>query len=396
MSTASPVHVGTGQVYDSFEYHLQQGTLIRVDTASMFDLVPEADRGKIIEDPRQLKGYLPRARPRYRLPIKCGRVPGPAEKIRECIKTPGLDPYIPGSTFKGAIRTALLWKVVSSSVGKVTLSIDRSRPFLVNVFETITDGNIVPDTGDRLFGIQPDTRFFRPKQADNMLENIVFGTGSWKDARRLSGAMDAQRDLLKFVIVSDFMPGNEKALALDKTVTRSMRGATYEVKPDISSWVEVATGTFAGSLSLSPQLPAALGNTREYPVLEDRLRVIGLGRDDMRDPVAAERKMADHVLRACKEFADKVVQHEKAELGAAIAHPREAGVRVGFGVGTLYQTVMMLLERQAPELAVSIANRISRPPRRLRGSKIDPVYPKTYETLEGHGVSAGWLVAARA
>ncbi|MEX2684747.1 MAG: hypothetical protein Q6373_024455, partial [Candidatus Sigynarchaeota archaeon] len=85
-------------------------------------------------------------------------------------------------------------------------------------------------------------------------------------------------------------------------------------------------------------------------------------------------------------------QHEKSELGATIKHPERAGLRVGFGVGTLYQTIMMLLEREAPDLACKIANTIARPPPRyLNNNKIEPVYPKTYETLESSGQPLGWL-----
>ena len=115
----SPVHVGSGEVLTRFDYVWEDGWLYvlsldrilahpRVRAEELAALMERGDfdwgdylRGRGIKLPDVA---------RYR--ARCARDPAKVLRrgdVREHIKDPRFRPHIPGSSIKGAIRTALLW-----------------------------------------------------------------------------------------------------------------------------------------------------------------------------------------------------------------------------------------------------------------------------------------------
>jgi len=117
----SPVHIGTGNSFTRFDsvYDAQSRSWMPIDL------------DKVVADPHTLAREMEdrnfawvfwlrknNVRPAkvalYQLP--CAQDPEDTE-VREAIKNPYLQPYIPGSSIKGAIRTAVLWHLLELDEG---------------------------------------------------------------------------------------------------------------------------------------------------------------------------------------------------------------------------------------------------------------------------------------
>ena len=127
LTALTPIHIGTGESLEPFEYVVAGDTLYRFtldefmlkltegDQAKFVELVgwsvPKTQRfvaehvGEAVEAARFSTAVSPAARALYD-----GRMDGGAAypEVSTCIRT-GDQPYIPGSSLKGALRTALLY-----------------------------------------------------------------------------------------------------------------------------------------------------------------------------------------------------------------------------------------------------------------------------------------------
>lgn len=124
IQTITPVHIGNGRDYGPSEYYLGKSTkgdpiLVKTDLIQLFKSLSDDQREDFIQhltDPSfQLGDYLknvlgnkPSQIKKYIAIVRCKS----PKIIDEHIKTVG-KPYIPGSSIKGAIRTAALYNIVS-------------------------------------------------------------------------------------------------------------------------------------------------------------------------------------------------------------------------------------------------------------------------------------------
>lgn len=131
----SPLHIGTGKTLQrSYDYTVYQNQTWRIDEDVLFREVYDRSAGN-----RQALNQLLGARPaeelidprdyrdhpeffRYHLPGQ-PRAEGRGAELRECIKDSRDQPYLPGSSVKGALRTVLAWSIFRAE--KMTL--DRQR-----------------------------------------------------------------------------------------------------------------------------------------------------------------------------------------------------------------------------------------------------------------------------
>jgi CRISPR-associated protein Csm5 len=119
LEVLSPLHIGSGQEYGAFDGVYQNGRWYLIDLKKVLE------RSK--EDPTNLanammqqgfnwaswlqrRGIAPTEVASYS--VACVQSPG-STKIRACIRDPFWRPYIPGSTLKGAMRTAILEELVT-------------------------------------------------------------------------------------------------------------------------------------------------------------------------------------------------------------------------------------------------------------------------------------------
>lgn len=126
--TLSPLHIGTGERYSSSEFLVRGNCIIRLDINKIYVLLSEKNKDvflQFLEDPRfRLDDFIKNVdisilkTKLYSTKLKTN-IP---HEIAENIKT-GFKGYVPGSTLKGAIRTAILSAFIADNeiikIGKI-------------------------------------------------------------------------------------------------------------------------------------------------------------------------------------------------------------------------------------------------------------------------------------
>ena len=197
LETITPVHIGSGEVLNQIDGYYADGRWYRIDLDRVL-MHPSADinaltsemsqRGFRWGDHLSRRNMEPAELSAYSL--ACPQSPEEVE-IREAIKTTDNRPYIPGSTLKGAIRTALLEEILSESD---------------DIYEeSLRQLEILIDRGSRS---NP-----RREQPAREIENLAFGK-------------DPNRDLFRALQVSDTAPLGSDALEIGVawTVTLNQNG----------------------------------------------------------------------------------------------------------------------------------------------------------------------------
>ena len=116
LKTITPVHIGTGETLSQIDGFYDNGRWHRIDIDAVLAAIPESDLNRLTiamgQRDFQWGGYLPTNQPSASYTLPCPEDPRETE-IREAIKDVFDRPMIPGSSIKGAIRTALLWDLIS-------------------------------------------------------------------------------------------------------------------------------------------------------------------------------------------------------------------------------------------------------------------------------------------
>ena len=115
LKTITPVHIGTGETLTQIDGFYDNGRWHRIDIDAVLAAVPESELNRLTiamgQRNFQWGGYLPTNQSSARYALPCPEDPRETE-IREMIKDIFNRPMIPGSSIKGAIRTALLWDLI--------------------------------------------------------------------------------------------------------------------------------------------------------------------------------------------------------------------------------------------------------------------------------------------
>lgn len=181
----SPTHIGSGYRYSSGEFLIKGRQLIRVEISKIFEALKERHREDFIlglEEPNFNLGEFLRnidisvsKASLYTATLTEGKIP---LEIVECIKT-NYTPFVPGSSIKGVIRTALFNHLVGE--------------------DEISQLSKILDDHDR--------RKIK-KEADNMLHRLIAGT-----TRNPSSS-----DLLRFIQISDSNCVNQLEIVCEQTI----------------------------------------------------------------------------------------------------------------------------------------------------------------------------------
>ena len=115
LKTITPVHIGTGETLSQIDGFYNNGQWHRIDVDAVLAAVPESELNQLTiamgQRDFQWSRYLPTKQSSARYTLPCPEDPRETE-IREAIKDVFSRPMIPGSSIKGAIRTALLWDLI--------------------------------------------------------------------------------------------------------------------------------------------------------------------------------------------------------------------------------------------------------------------------------------------
>jgi CRISPR-associated protein Csm5 len=197
----SPTHIGSGQEYSALDGVFQNGHWY------LIDLNKVVERSK--EDPTNLanammqpgfnwaswlqKRHIPPAEVAA-YSVACPQNPD-STKIRACIRDPFWRPYIPGSTLKGAIRTAILEELVTAE------SPQRRQQWARQAVRRNQEGK------------SPDRRYV----ARNTIEReLLIG-------KMPNRANESNYDLLRALHVSDSEPVDAKQVQIGLTWVHTLR-----------------------------------------------------------------------------------------------------------------------------------------------------------------------------
>lgn len=412
LETITPVHIGTGARYNKAEFVVENNILHRISVKKLLGRLSENEIEVLLSQMERggfsIGNFLQHTDIKLDdisvYSFECQMMP---DQIREQIKT-GNVAYLPGSTIKGAVRSALLywyiknndWMIPISylkrgvSVGHTDLNL---LDLLGGEAQYFSDGTEVP--------IKPlfkDKEDEKKKRVGSRFIDLVFAVKPFvfKNNKPVYNR-DAKYDLLKFLHVSDFMPTNARVCAANLK-TYSLKHRNLEAK-SYDTVVEAVHGRFSGTLSLSSQIYAALEYADEYPLLMDRLKILGL-EDDFHDG-----EVMKHLKIAFKNYNSWCIKNEIKLVSFADNGNRFIGaleelerlntnsnlIRVGFGVGTMYQTLIKLIEEEDVQLAEKIVNefklgKFRRNINRMTGTNLFLPYPKTIE-FSSHVTPLGWL-----
>ncbi|HPN39436.1 MAG TPA: type III-A CRISPR-associated RAMP protein Csm5 [Melioribacteraceae bacterium] len=222
IQSISPIHIGTGNFFEPFEFIIKDKVFYKLDKDKAFRIIlnkrPEAidkiskwlnDNSNNITKSRSNEEQS-ELRNKFNLYYFCKEILGDISltteiinnassylceipydlqgkyQIAEHIKDPASNLYIPGSTIKGAIRTALLnMAIMSLSVEKIT-----------EITQSITESNSYISK--------------KGKEIDDLLIDEIFNCGKSRFNKNANTSFtdytDIKYDLLKFITVSDAHP----------------------------------------------------------------------------------------------------------------------------------------------------------------------------------------------
>lgn len=194
IKTLTPIHIGTGKKLGTLEFLNNY----RIDYDKLFELIAEEkqeDFFQWIDQSPQIS--VTEIRNRFKLNQqniikKCGiySFSGSFQRdLNEGIKDSSYRLYIPGSSLKGSLRTALIYKV---------LSLHSHLNFLNNHLDyLITQADFNKDNPNRLKNLL--------KTADDKIEEKIFNCGVLKQVNNQTKTVydDQKFDLLKLIRISD-------------------------------------------------------------------------------------------------------------------------------------------------------------------------------------------------
>ena len=362
----TPTHIGNGNKYSSLEFLIRNNLLHRI---SLLNFLKSKDENflKNLENCTSLhefasyddiKDFI-----RYSIKTKYTNI----KEVRENIKERDI-PYIPGSSIKGAIREVLLWNYVVNDKNKIN---------------------------ELLINLKLGLRYRKnKKEIGNFFINKIFNLQNNK--------YDAKYDLLKFLEISDFIPDRYN-LEIINVKTHSLTRNRLEQKR-FSIFAESLSGEFKGEINLQyDKLKFALRDKNNYPLLTDKLFILGI------DQEIDENNFITHLKNSLRKFNEWCLNKEielckqaensrdfVKELGnIKNLNEKETLIRVGFGVGTIYQTLIKLVEEHDIKLAREIVNNLKLG-KFMRNfdyrtkDKLYPPYPKSIEFTDNN-LPIGWL-----
>ncbi|RMD89831.1 MAG: type III-A CRISPR-associated RAMP protein Csm5 [Calditrichaeota bacterium] len=380
--TISPLHIGTGKVLEPFDYVFYQEKVIILDQEAclerMFEKHPQAvDRyvewiQQTVQRMNNAKNearnarrdrdrsraqhhnqILSELRKNFNLVYFCENElsdsalakeilsnsqyhknaiyaldrPAGTRQLREMIHING-QPYVPGSSLKGAIRTALAYRatknlsdesldiLLNGKSGTNLLGIkeplQRIREFSQKAIIAIEKGN-EQEINQALKALQNERRYrIQKKKIGDEVEKVVFGCGDG-GVKEVEKFDDPKFDLLRLIKISDSIEGEWGLLAGHlMSFTRNNRTGQLSAQP-IQYCQFIDEGSiFSVSLEIDTQLIGAILNNRVkgWTSFERKFRTL-FNTDPHLPPEQLEQEIVKNILEAIREFGWAILEKEK-------------------------------------------------------------------------------------
>ena len=311
VETKSPVHIGTGVVIRPDEDFILAGRRMAVlDVDKVLDAV---DERKLVDFEMSRAGTLASMLPdrrnaqeyaRYVVPVPMGTNEPRNTQVREAIKDPSGVPYLPGSSLKGAIRTALAVALVKRK-GSDWLRRELGR----------LRGN-------------------KPERASEPIMKELFGKAPLRENGALGKASDAHVDVLRALRVSDLLPsGVDPADTLLEVaeVKVMRRGGDVTGIPIFVEAVKVGT-VFRGTITADVRLLSE-------PVMKE---TVGAWRDVTEADLTTG--LVGHCATHSRELIEKAKWLRPLQVMAAQRDDTTALMAVGWGTGWTAKTLGHVLK----------------------------------------------------
>ena len=365
LKTITPVHIGTGETLSQIDGFYDNGQWHRIDIDAVLAAIPESDLNRLTiamgQRDFQWKGYLPTNQPSASYTLPCPEDPRETE-IRETIKHPSNRPMIPGSSIKGAIRTAMLWDLIGDS---------NQEPFKYSV-------NYLQEQLQR----RPNRNW-----VGQSIERHVLGK-------------DPNHDLMRAVQVSDTAPIPIEALEMGVawTVTLNQRGELVQKRErgrEYKTFAEQirAEQTFDFSIKIDKSLFGG-HEKRELGYSDHQERVVCEELADVCNFVTVELAKDEaefyeyYRLPELANFYESLSkQIENLQDGAFI-------LQIGWGTGYLPKTVTGLLTGGDNDLMMKLRRHYRLGRSRSGGDYYDEEFPKTRRVLYDRQIPKsplGWV-----
>lgn len=361
LQIVTPVHIGSGEALNQIDGCYANGIWYHIDLDKVL-AHPSTDLNALTSEmanrnfrwQRHLQQYTSDLSELSAYSLSCPQSPEEVE-IREAIKTAGDRPYIPGSTLKGAIRTALLEEILNES--------DDIYDKSLNQLETLID--------------QGPRGNPRREQPARRIESLAFGK-------------DPNRDLFRALHVSDTMPLGSDSLEIGMAWTVTLNSNNQLVQKiegnrEYKNFVQQFQT--AQSLTFTLKIDELLFRERE----RERLSFNDLQEKTLRDIAEVCRSATAVLMDRDQEFFDYYNFSEIANFYDKLIHlnnnlPEGAFLlQIGWGTGYHAKTVTSLFanDGESPDnLWMDLRERFKLgESRSQRGHYDDREFPKTRRVL---------------
>lgn len=317
LETITPVHIGSGETLNQIDGYYANGRWYRIDLDKVLSH-PNADINALTSEMSMrdfrwsdyFSHHNMNAAELSTYSLLCAQSPETTD-IREAIKSVGNRPYIPGSSIKGALRTALLADLINNDENKQLM--DDSSAHL----------NREIDKG------APPRR--RPENPARKIKELAFGK-------------DPNHDLLRALQVSDTDPLESDALAIETawTVTLNQNNQLeqkIEGNTEYKNFVEVIQGV--KSLPFTLKIDNLLFRDRE----KKQLKYSKIQEKTLREIADVCRHETHLLMQDEKEFFDYYNISEIANLYDKFIPLNDSltdggfMLQIGWGTGYLANTV---------------------------------------------------------
>lgn len=376
ISVESPVHIGSGEELDSMDFVVQDGRVSIIDVGKVLSelentgesplvLHDEIERfGRNFDFGKFLyrKGIGVERVSKYTLPCE-----GTPNRIEAFMKNAFGIPLIPGSSIKGAIRTALTWYFLKN--GNMKGEVERT------LRRVLGELNQIRDNRERR---RASSKWER--KTGQELENLVF-YGKEKDPKYdLNKAMTVTDASLESVGLLE--------LAFCKIFTTTKENRLVPKNFDI----------FVEAIKPNTQIGTTKVSLNPY-FLEEKLLELGFDRDQ----VSTFKKFP----RICNEFSKNLIEYELdffekyglpelvqfyERILSSITADNEFLLRLGFGIGWTSTTIGLILVDN-PDLLKDLRREFQLGKRRYQPHYI-PEFPKTRKVITERGrpkFPMGWI-----
>ena len=342
LSTLTPIHIGNGMNYTSAEFVVRGDEIIRIDMNKTFTLLDEKNQERFIqelEQPHAQMEHFIKDIPLSEIKVYSVRLEGgmPVE-IREQIKT-GRKAYIPGSSIKGTIRTAILYNQIN----------ERNIEKLSRIF---------------------DMKYWqREREIQRFVDGFLSGAG-----------IPSYSSLLKFLQVADSKPASNlcvytvKSLEGERSGWRWLKRGGNEV---ITHYEMIDAGEeleceLRTNYDANIYSDLKLGEKERYIDIEELKRCI---HEFSRDLIEHEIEFGEryHIDFLSDFYADL---RDKNEENAPV-------MKVGQGSGFMAMTIGLKLKKR-PEVLEKVK-------RSLRGKTYPYEFPKTRKIIIEQNLPLGWV-----